>query len=123
MHDALYFGRRFRTQNMTDEANRERLTIEIGTSISSARLIRVLSCPVGLLRRPRGATNGQRPGDGLSGIYRMGCAKGIAVDISNLVNRTKMHSSNGSTGRIAPKCSMITCLPTWDRCGRLLSSS
>ena len=43
MHDALYCGRRFRTLNVIDEANRECLTIEIGTSIPSARLIRVLS--------------------------------------------------------------------------------
>lgn len=43
MHDTLCCGRRFRTLNVIDEANRECLTIEIGTSISSARLIRVLS--------------------------------------------------------------------------------
>ena len=43
MHDALYCGRRFRTLNVIDEANRECLIIEIGTSIPSARLIRVLS--------------------------------------------------------------------------------
>ncbi|SDX58726.1 putative transposase [Nitrosomonas oligotropha] len=43
MHDTLYCGRRFRTLNVIDEANRERLAIEIGTSIPSMRLIRVLS--------------------------------------------------------------------------------
>lgn len=43
MHDTLYCGRRFRTLNVIGEANRECLTIEIGTSILSARLIRVLS--------------------------------------------------------------------------------
>jgi putative transposase len=42
MHDALYDGRRFRTLNVIDEANREALAIEIGTSIPSARLIRTL---------------------------------------------------------------------------------
>ena len=42
MHDALYDGRRFRTLNIIDEANREALGIEVGTSIPSARLIRVL---------------------------------------------------------------------------------
>lgn len=44
MHDALYDGRRFRTLNVIDEANREALTIEIGTSIPARRLIRTLSC-------------------------------------------------------------------------------
>lgn len=43
MHDALYCGRPFRTLNVIDEANRECLAIEVGTSITSARLIRVLS--------------------------------------------------------------------------------
>ena len=43
MHDALYCGRRFRTLNVIDEANRECLAIEAGMSIPSARLIRVLS--------------------------------------------------------------------------------
>lgn len=43
MHDALYCGRRFRTLNVIDEANRECLAIEVGMSIPSARLIRVSS--------------------------------------------------------------------------------
>ena len=43
MHDTLYCGRRFRTLNVIDEANRECLAVEVGTSIPSARLIRVLS--------------------------------------------------------------------------------
>jgi putative transposase len=43
MHDALYCGRRFRTLNVIDEANRECLAIEVGTSIPLARLMRVLS--------------------------------------------------------------------------------
>jgi putative transposase len=40
MHDALHDGRRFRTLNVIDEANREALAIEIGTSIPAKRLIR-----------------------------------------------------------------------------------
>ena len=43
MHDSLYDGRRFRTLNVIDEANREALTIEIGTSIPARRLIRTMS--------------------------------------------------------------------------------
>lgn len=42
MEDALYGGRRFRTLNILDEGNREALAIEIGTSIPSARVVRVL---------------------------------------------------------------------------------
>lgn len=42
VHDALYCARTFRTLNVIDEANRKCLTIEVGTSIPSARLIRAL---------------------------------------------------------------------------------
>lgn len=41
MSDALACGRRFRTFNVVDDFNREALHIEIDTSISSLRLIRV----------------------------------------------------------------------------------
>ena len=41
MADALACGRRFRTFNVVDDFNREALHIEVDTSISSARLIRI----------------------------------------------------------------------------------
>ena len=41
MADALSCGRRFRTFNVVDDFNREALHIEVDTSISSARLIRI----------------------------------------------------------------------------------
>ena len=42
MADALYGGRAFRILNVIDEGNREALAIEIGTSIPSTRVIRLL---------------------------------------------------------------------------------
>jgi len=42
MTDALYSGQRFRCLTMLDEGNREGLALEIGTSIPSPRLVRVL---------------------------------------------------------------------------------
>jgi len=42
MHDALYVGRRFRTLNVLDEGVREALDIEIDTSLTGERVIRVL---------------------------------------------------------------------------------
>jgi putative transposase len=43
MHDRLYgSGRPFRTLNVVDEANREGLAIEVGTSIPAARVVRVM---------------------------------------------------------------------------------
>jgi putative transposase len=53
MQDALYGGRPFRTFNVLDEANREALAIEIGTSIPSARVVRVLEQLVTIYGRPR----------------------------------------------------------------------
>jgi len=52
MTDALYDGRRFRTFNVIDEGNREALAIAIGTSIPSARVIRVLDDLIRLYGRP-----------------------------------------------------------------------
>ena len=52
MHDTLYGGRRFRTLNVMDEGNREGLAIEIGTSIPSARVVRVMEQPIDLHGRP-----------------------------------------------------------------------
>jgi putative transposase len=42
MHDVLYDGRRFRTLNVIDEANREALAIEVAQSIPATLLIRTL---------------------------------------------------------------------------------
>jgi len=42
MSDALWNGRRFRTLNIIDDYNREALHIEIDTSLSSLRVVRVL---------------------------------------------------------------------------------
>lgn len=42
MHDRLYCGRPFRTLNVIDEAHREALAVEVGTSIPAARVVRVL---------------------------------------------------------------------------------
>ena len=53
MHDALYGGRRFRTLNVLDEANREARAIEVGASIPATRVIRVLEQLVTLYGRPQ----------------------------------------------------------------------
>ena len=43
MRDTLYDGRPFRTLNVIDEGNREALRIEIGTSITAARVVRIMN--------------------------------------------------------------------------------
>jgi putative transposase len=42
MHDTLYVGRRFRTLNVMDEGVREALAIEVDTSLSAERVVRVM---------------------------------------------------------------------------------
>lgn len=53
MHDSLYCSRTFRTLNVLDEANRECLAIDIGTSIPSARLIRTLERLIDYYGKPQ----------------------------------------------------------------------
>ena len=52
MGDRLYDGRAFRALTVIDEGNREALAIEVGTSIPSARVIRVLDELIRLYGRP-----------------------------------------------------------------------
>jgi putative transposase len=52
MRDTLYDGRPFRTLNVIDEGNREALRIECGTSIPSARLVRVMTQLIEVYGKP-----------------------------------------------------------------------
>ena len=61
MADALYCGRRFRTFNVIDDHNREALDIEIDTSITGLRLIRVFE----RLKAERGLPDVLRVDNGL----------------------------------------------------------
>lgn len=53
MTDTLYDGRRFRTLNVLDEGNREGLTIDVGMSLPSVRVIAVLDDLIALRGAPR----------------------------------------------------------------------
>lgn len=52
MHDRLYSSRPFRTLNVIDEANREGLAIEVGTSIPASRVVRVLEQLIEIYGKP-----------------------------------------------------------------------
>jgi putative transposase len=52
MADALYGGRKIRTLNVIDEANREALAIDVALSIPSVRVIRILEELVAVHGRP-----------------------------------------------------------------------
>ena len=68
MSDSLYAGRRFRTFNVIDDFNRELLHVEIDTSITGKRLIRIFE----QLRQERGLPDILRTDNGpefLSGEF------------------------------------------------------
>jgi putative transposase len=52
MRDTLYDGRPFRTLNVIDEGNREALRIECGTSIPSARVVRMMNQLIEVYGKP-----------------------------------------------------------------------
>lgn len=79
MHDALYCGRRFRTLNVIDEANRECLAIEVGTSIPSARLIRVLNRLINCYGAPEAIRLDNGPEMVSQAFTEWAAARGIAV--------------------------------------------
>jgi putative transposase len=53
MHDSLESGRKFRCFNLIDDFNRESLAIEIDTSLSGVRVVRVLEQTIGWRGRPK----------------------------------------------------------------------
>ena len=53
MRDTMYDGRPFRTLNVIDEGNREALRIECGTSIPSARVVRVMTQLIEVYGKPK----------------------------------------------------------------------
>lgn len=79
MHDTLYCGRRFRTLNVIDEANRECLAIEVGMSIPSARLVRVLSSLIDCYGPPDAIRLNNGPQMISDAFTESAAAKGISI--------------------------------------------
>ena len=79
MHDTLYCGRRFRTLNVIDEANRECLAIEVGMSIPSARLVRVLSSLIDCYGPPDAIRLNNGPQMVSDAFTEWAAAKGISI--------------------------------------------
>ena len=79
MSDSLYEGKRFRTFNVLDDFNREALAIEVDTSITGKRLIRIFE----RLRDSRGLPDEMRCDNGpefLSGAFvRWAEANGMKI--------------------------------------------
>lgn len=80
MSDSLYSGRRFRVLNILDDFNRECVEMEIGTSISSQRVIRVLDRLKQQGRKPQQIRVDNGP-EFLAGVFQHWCQ----------VNNVKIH--------------------------------
>lgn len=80
MSDSLYSGRRFRVLNIVDDFNRECLAMEIGTSISSQRVVRVLDRLKNEGRKPQQIRVDNGP-EFLAGIFQHWCQ----------INQVKLH--------------------------------
>ena len=78
MADALYSWRPFRTLNVIDEGNREALGIEVATSISTRRVIRVLEQLIEMHGKPKAIRldNGREL---TSGAFPEWCELGIEL--------------------------------------------
>src|SRR6058998_184557 len=105
MADALYDGRHFRTLNVIDEGNREALAIEVGTSIPSARVIRVLDDLIRLYPAPLACASTTGPSSprrlSSSGLPRRASPSAT----SSPGSRIRTRSSNGSIARFAKRSS------------------
>jgi putative transposase len=116
MHDALYGGRRFRTFNVLDEANREALAIEVGVSIPAARVIRVLEQLIEVCGRPAAFRLDNGPELTARSSPTGATSMRSRSATSNPANRIRTPSSNASTARTARRSSTPTFSPRSARC-------
>lgn len=118
MCDALYTDNRFRTFNVIDDFNRECLAVEINTSITGKRLIRVFE----RLRSERGLPEVLRVDNGpefLSGDFVAWAEQAVmAIRYIQPGHRIRTRMWRGSTGRTVKSSCACTCSVTLMKCGK-----
>jgi len=109
MSDALACGRRIRTFNIVDDFNREALHIEVDTSITSLRLVRIFE----QLKRDHGLPRslGTDNGPEFLGEAFAQWAKdnGMAIRYIQPGKPNQNPTSSASTGRFAKRFSTRIC--------------
>jgi transposase InsO family protein len=101
-------GRRFRTFSVLDEANREALGIEVGTSIPTTRVVRVLDQRVELFGRPQAVRLDNGP-ELTAKTFTAWCRTNRSTGASSSpASPTNTPSSRASIGRTGRRCSMLT---------------
>ena len=121
MSDALNCGRRFRLFNVVDDFNREALHIEVDTSITSERLVRIFE----RLRSQRGLPQVLRTDNGPEflgeAFTQWAKLAGMAIQYIQPESRTRTPTLNASIEPSAMNCSTSICLPAWRTSGRPLT--
>ena len=109
MRYTMYDGRPFRTLNVIDEGNREALRIECGTSIPSARLVRVMNQLIEVYGQPEAIRMDNGPEmtstPSLNGRRR----EASSCSTSSLANLIRTRLSNDSTRASEMRCLMPIC--------------
>jgi len=118
MADALACGRRFRTFNVVHDFNREALHIEVDTSISSTRLVRIFE----QLKRDHGLPQVLRTDNGPEflgeAFVQWAKLNGMPSGTSSPASPTRTPTSNASIGPSARRSWTSTCSPASTTCAR-----
>lgn len=118
MSDSLYSGTRFRTFNVLDDFNREVVAIEVDTSLTSERLVRVFE----QLKTQRGLPDMLRTDNGpefLGAVFTDWCAQNsIMIDYIEPGKPNQNAFIERFNRSSAPRCSTPGYSPTWTRCER-----
>jgi putative transposase len=116
--DALYDGRAFRALTVIDEGNREALAIEIGRSIPSVRVIRVLDDLFPLYGRPARIRVDNGPEPVAEAFVECAPANGSASATFSPGSLIRMPSSSASIAHTVRKCSTLISSLRSSRCAR-----
>ena len=122
MRDTLYDGRPFRTFNVIDEGNREGLRIEVGRSISSLRVTRIMSELVEFYGKPTAIRLDNGPELTAESFTAWAKEKASSFVSSSQESPIKTHSLKDSTRVSERKCSTPICSTRSQRLKRLLRS-
>ena len=111
MLDALACGRSFRTFNVTDDFNREIVHIEIDTSITSVRLVRIFERIAQERPFPQVQRTDNRPEFLGKAFVQWAKAHGMAIQYIQPGKPNQNAYIEPSTAPIARRCLTSTCSP------------
>jgi putative transposase len=115
MSDALAGGRRFRTFDVVDDFNREPRHIEVDTSMTSGRLVRIVE----RLQREHDLPQGLRTDNGPAFLGESFTNRAKLAGMAIQYIQPGKPNRNADIGRTVTNCSTNTCLVRWMMSGKL----